>query len=118
MFRKALKYMRTKGSWYAGTNSHLIEFDDDTVNYYKWSEFENTIQTKKNNDKLDIILQFRKDHSFMESTDRNTNTNNMNIIINGKPVDFSMLNIFQNKVDLFGLKNGDYLLDMIHHNMR
>ncbi len=122
---KGIMLIRKKGSWYAGTNKYLIEFNGTHVYYYLWDEFERTIETKQNKDKtLDIILTFKDFTKYSVHRHGKLVANsfgNLNIEINGKRVDFSKLaahrGLFRNKIGLLKLHNGDFVLSMIRHNM-
>mgnify|MGYP007122131640 CR=1 FL=1 len=122
LFIKAFKLVNRKGKWYAGTNQYLIEFSQDSTDYYRWSEFEDTISTKVKSGKMDIILSLKKNHTILSNKDMPVQQfNNVNIAFNGKTIDLQNLQnshfLFMNKIGLLGLTNGSVVLDMIQHNM-
>ncbi|OGK14175.1 hypothetical protein A3A93_05150 [Candidatus Roizmanbacteria bacterium RIFCSPLOWO2_01_FULL_38_12] len=123
-FKKGLLFIRKKGHWYAGTNQYLIEFNDNSVNYYKWSEFENTYNIKNRKDAMDIILTLKKSKINNETgldLSSKDKLNNMNITINGKPLNVQEIkkahSFFMHKIGLLGIQNGGLVLNMIKHNM-
>lgn len=118
-----IRNLKKDGPWYAGTNSHLIEIQDDTSQYYSWKDFDSHIETKSHKeDTLDIMLQYKKDlDSSNENEEENLLINAIQLTVNGKSVDpkklFSSRVFGKNKIGLLGLKNGSYILNMIRHNM-
>lgn len=120
LFIKAFKLVNRKGKWYAGTNQYLIEFSQDSTDYYRWSEFEDTIKTNVKNGKMDIIMTLKKNHIPQQDA-ATQQLSNVNIAFNGKTIDLQNLQnshfLFMNKVGLLGLTNGSVVLDMIQHNM-
>lgn len=120
LFIKAFKLVNRKGKWYAGTNQYLIEFSQDSTDYYRWSEFEDTIKTNVKNGKMDIIMTLKKNHIPQQDA-ATQQLSNINIAFNGKTIDLQNLQnshfLFMNKIGLLGLTNGSVVLDMIQHNM-
>ncbi len=122
LFIKAFKLVNRKGKWYAGTNQYLIEFSQDSTDYYRWSEFEDTIKTNVKNGKMDIIMTLKKNHIPQQDIAvTKQQLENVNIAFNGKTIDLQNLQnshfLFMNKIGLLGLTNGSVVLDMIQHNM-
>lgn len=122
---KGIMYVRKKGAWYAGTNKSLIEFNGSHVFYFHWDEFETTIETKDYKNKtMDIILTHK--NLTRESVHKHgkltqNQHGHLNIEINGKEVDINQLmgyrGFFKNKIGLLKIQNGEYVLNMIRHNM-
>lgn len=120
-----IMYVRKKGGWYAGTDKYLIEFNGTHVYYYRWDDFENTIETKEYKDKtFDIILTHKnltKDSVQKHGKLTEHPHGYLNIEINGKEVNLNQLmgyrGFFRNKIGLLKIHNGQYVLNMIRHNM-
>jgi len=124
LFKKGVKYIRKKGSWYAGTNNYLIEFNDNYVDYYKWSEFENTYNTKINKNNMDIILFLkkpRKSDSWISDIVPNERLSNIRLVVNGQQIGTleqkKIHSSFMNRIGLIGIPNGGLVFNMIKHNM-
>ncbi|MBP7966979.1 hypothetical protein KAZ66_01785 [Candidatus Woesebacteria bacterium] len=117
LFIKAFKMVNRKGKWYAGTNQHLIECSQDSIDYYRWSEFEDTIKTNVKNGKMDIIMTLKKNHIPQQDA-ATQQLSSVNIAFNGKTIDLQNSHfLFMNKIGLLGLTNGNFVLNMIQHNM-
>jgi hypothetical protein len=97
----------------------------EQVFYFPWDEFENTIETKEYKDKLfDIILTHKnltKDSVHKHGKLGQNNYGELHIEINGEPVDINKVlyhrGFFRNKIGLLKIHNGEYVLNMIRHNM-
>jgi len=119
---KAISYIRGKGSWYAGTNNHLIKIDGSKTEYYPWNEFEKRIDTKTHGDLMDIVLYYKRklQEEHVEEYASQA-ASHAQITLNGKPLDINKLfgsgPFSSNKIGLIGLTNGSYVLNLIRHNM-
>lgn len=122
LIRKAVRFMKMLGPWYAGTNNHLIEMTEDSTRYFPWKDFHSEITTKHHGaHNLDIILQYNQElHEKNAQEDRALDA--IHIKVNGKPVDlkelFSLEQFGKNKIGILGIPHGDHILRMIRHNMR
>jgi hypothetical protein len=123
LFSKAIKYIKNKGPWYAGTNSYLIEINDSRTKHFSWNQFKSRIDTKSYADKtLDIILFLKQpekeDNILMSNLASNTQ---MSVTVNGKSINkinfANQIPFLNNRVGLLRIPNGSYVFNMIRHNM-
>jgi hypothetical protein len=123
VFLKAIRLIRKKGPWYAGTNNNLIEIADTNAKYYNWKDFENQISSKNYNDSfMDIILKLKQNATlYAQFNPIPLLQNNTNASVTGKNIDITSfldkISISNNQIGLLRIPNGSYVFNLIRHNM-
>jgi len=108
-----IKHLLKKGQWVAITNKELITFYNGSIKEYPWQNFQQSLDVKIHKNGTHDIILTKKKYNFFEENIQFFSTDK-----NGKTVKIYDIPIYNNKIGIMDIRNGEIVANLIRANMK